>query len=110
MHDFLVCRHLSSLLPSVFLIVIFIRYTDSHVYVLPYETYGVHLRVYNNNLHLFIATSSSPTSLPLISIPITFITAARSKFKGTESVDNNVSKLEGELLYVRTAKTVRNNG
>ena len=91
MHDFLVCRHLSFLLPSVFLIVFFIRYNDSHVYVLSYEIYGVHLRVYNNNLHLFIASSSLLTSPPLVvSIPTTFITAARTKFKGTESVDSNV--------------------
>ena len=78
-----------------------------HMFTFYHKIYGVHLRVYNNNLHLFIASSSSPTSPPLVvSIPTTFITAARSKFKGTESVDSKVSKLEGELLYVRTAKTI----
>jgi hypothetical protein len=34
-------------------LIVFFRHNDSHVYVLPYEIHGVHLRVYNNNLQLF---------------------------------------------------------
>jgi len=58
--------------------------------------------------HLFIATSSSPTSPPLvISMPTTGIMAAGTKFnERTENVDNKVVKLEGGLPHVRIAKAI----
>jgi len=57
---------------------------------------GTHLRVYNNNLHLFIASSSSPTAPPLDADYLDYSMAARTKLnEGTESADNRVAELEG---------------
>ena len=79
------------------------------VYALPPEWSWILWRSFHsNNFYLFIASTSSPSSPPLvISMPTTCIMAVRTRLnEGTESADNKVTKLQGGLRHVRMAKAM----